>query len=116
MDETNYWKWKAGESAYAAITRLRVTNLDDYWTVPSSNTWYFVFDNSFSWITSKGVTCEITLFWTETEYKQITEHRPLIGSEYSYIGIIILLAGIAVLISGILAKEARVSQNMSKQF
>jgi len=105
MDETNYWKWRAGESASAAITRSRITTFDDYWTVPSTGTWYFVFDNSFSWITSKSVTCEIIRYWTETEYKQVTEYRPLISSEYSYIGVILLLVGIAVLIGGIIIKS-----------
>jgi len=114
MDETNYWKWRAGESASTSITRSRITTFDDYWTVSSSETWYFVFDNSFSWITSKGVTCEITHYWTETEYKQVTEYRTLISSEYSYIGVILLLVGIAVLISGIVSTPIKYASKQIK--
>ena len=103
-DDTNYWKWRAGEIAEVYLSRSRATSLDINWTVPDSDTWHFVWDNSFSWITTKGVTAQITRYWTETEYRDVTDYRPLIESQYAYVGIIILLVGVAVTVYGLIAK------------
>lgn len=103
-DDTNYWKWRAGETASVYLSRTRITTLDVNWTVPESDTWYFVWDNSFSIITSKGVTAQITRYWTEIENREVTDYRPLIESQYAYVGIIILLVGVAVTVYGLIAK------------
>jgi hypothetical protein len=104
MDEINYYKWKAGESASAPITRPRITTYDSDWAVSQTATWYFIFDNRFSLLTSKGVTAQITKHWTETESKQVTEYHPLIPSEYSYVGTVLFLGGIAAIIGGVISR------------
>lgn len=78
----------------------RVTTVDANWTVPSNGTYHFVYDNSFSWITSKGVTTKVTKHWSETNYRDVTKYYPLIPYEFSYVGLILSLAGIGVLIFG----------------
>ncbi|MDH5782701.1 MAG: emp24/gp25L/p24 family protein [Candidatus Bathyarchaeota archaeon] len=103
-DETNYWKWRAGETADVYLSRSRATSLDVNWTVPYNDTWYFVWDNSFSWITAKGMTAQIKRYWIETDSREVTDYRPLIESQYAYVSIITLLVGVAVSVYGLIAK------------
>lgn len=109
MDELNYFKWKAGESYSSQISLSRVTRYDQDFTVPSNATWYFVWDNSFSWITQKGVTATITKNWNEIAYRDITVYHTVVPSEYAtyveYLGIALVLAGIAVTSWGYVSKE-----------
>lgn len=107
MDEVNYWKMRASESYeyYTVPTRTRVTSLDISWTPPSGTTIYFVFDNSFSLLTSKTVSAYFTRTWTEWENVQVTENRTLIPSGASYLGILIILGGLALIGYGIVAKQ-----------
>jgi len=109
MDELNYFKWKAGESYSSEISLSRVTRYDKDFTVPYDNNWYFVWDNSFSWITQKGVTATITKNWDEIAYRDITVYHTVVPSGYStyveYLGIALVLAGIAVVSWGYVAIE-----------
>lgn len=105
-DETNYNKWQfGGTDADGFMIREGVTAIDEDWTVPSTNDWYFVFDNTINSHADADVTTQITKQWTETEYRQVTQYRPILSSEYSYLGVIFLLMGVAVVISGVIAKE-----------
>lgn len=89
----------------AFISDTRVTTVSKNWTVPFNGTYYFVYDNSFSWITSKDVTTQIIRYWNEIGYRDVTKYYPLFSVELSYIGIILLLAGIGTLILGFVRKE-----------
>lgn len=101
MDELNYFKWKAGESCSAQISLSRATGCERDFTVPYDETWYFVWDNSFSWITQKGVTTTITKNWNEIAYRDVTVYHTVVPSEYAsyieYLGIALVLVGIAVI-------------------
>jgi len=111
MDESNYGMWNAGESASPQISRTNITAFDDDWVVPYDGTWYFVYDNSFGSVSSKDVTTIITKHWTETAYREVTEYRSLIPSEFSYLSVAVLLGGVATFIMGKTAKEAPVSKS-----
>lgn len=87
------------------ISATRATTLDRDWTVPSNGTYYFVYDNSFSWITSKDVTTKVTKHWTETNYRDVTKYYPLLYYEFSYVGLILSFAGIGIVIWGFVRKE-----------
>ena len=117
MDELNYFKWKAQESYSAQISLSRVTNYDKDFTVPQvvmnpmppiNATWYFVWDNSFSWITQKGVTATISKHWNEIAYRDVTVYHTVIPTEYAsyieYLGIGLVLVGVAVISWGIISK------------
>ena len=110
MDEPNYGKWKAGESASPQISRTNMTTVEEEWVVPHDGTWYFVYDNTFG-SASEDVTTIVTKHWTETAYREVTEYRPLIPSEFSFVGGIVLLGGVAALVSGKIVKEAPVASS-----
>jgi len=99
MDEPNYSRWKAGESASPQISRANMTSFEDDWVVPYDGTWYFVYDNTYG-STSKDVTTTVTKHWTEIYYRQATVYRPLIPSEWSFLSVAVLLGGVAALIMG----------------
>jgi len=103
MDEPNYNKWKAGESASPEISRTSITTYDSDWVVPYDGTWYFVYDNTYG-SASKDVSAIVTKHWTETYYRQITVYRPLIPSQFSYLSVAVLLGGVVALIVGKTAK------------
>lgn len=108
MDELNYFKWKAHESYSAQISLSRATNYDNDLAVPHNATWYFVWDNSFSWITQKGVTTTISKHWNEVAYRDVTVYHTVIPTEYAshieYLGIGLVLIGVAVIGWGIASK------------
>ena len=116
MDELNYFKWKAGESYSSQISLSRATYYDQVFSVPSDAIWYFVWDNSFSWITQKGVTATITKNWNEIAYQDVTVYHTVVPSEYAsyieYLGIALVLAGIAVISWGY-ASKAKTDINQS---
>ena len=75
------------------IEEARVSVIDMNWTVPSDGTYYFVYDNSLSWTTSKNVTTRITRYWNQTNYRNITQ--------YSYVGIVLSIAGTGIIVWGL---------------
>jgi len=104
-DEVNYWKWRAGVDANVYLSRSVVlSSLATNWTVPYDDTRYFTWYNKFNLTADKGVTVQITEYWTVTEYRDVTDYRPLIESQYAYVGIVILLVGVAVTVYGLIAK------------
>lgn len=100
-DEVNYYKWKSGETASVYLSRSRITSLETDWMVPYTDKWYFVYDNSFSLITSKEVSTHISEHWVTAEYQDVTENRPLIPSAFSYMGILLAIVGSGIIIAGI---------------
>ena len=84
----------------------RVTTVDEDWTVPLSSNYNFVYDNSFSWLTSKDVTVEVTKHWTEIAYRDVTTDVQLIPFESAYFGIVLVLVGVGLSIYGVVKKEA----------
>ena len=100
-DEVNYYKWKSGEVASVYLSRSRITSLETDWTVPYSDKWHFVYDNSFSWITSKTISTHISEHWVTSEYQDVTENRTLIPSAFSYLGILLTIVGVSIIIVGL---------------
>lgn len=109
MDELDYLKRKAGEDFSTNLLLSRVTTYDQDYIIPQDGTWYFVWDNSFSWITQKGVTANITKNWNEIAYRDVTNYHTVIPSEYAtaseYVGIAFILAGVVVIGWGLTSKE-----------
>jgi len=101
-DEVNYYKWKSGETASTYLSKDRITSFDTEWKGPKTDTWYFVYDNSFSWITHKQISTIITENWTTMQDQDVTTYRTLLPSLFSYIGIILLVVGAGILITGLI--------------
>lgn len=98
MDETNYWKMRASETFqyYSTPSRSRVTSVNIDWNPPSGQRIYFVWDNSFSWFTSKSVSAYFYYTWTELENQTTTNDVPLLPTGLSYLGVLLLLGGVAM--------------------
>ena len=82
----------------------RVTSYNNNWTVPSTGAYLFVYDNSFSWFTSKSVTTQVTKLWTETAYRDVTKYHPLLPYEFTYLGLLLLFAGMGTIAWGFIRK------------
>jgi hypothetical protein len=93
-----------GATTYLSYSRVTTVNKD--WTVPISSNYNFVYDNSFSWITSKDVTVQVTKHWTETAYRDVTQNHQLLPFEFAYLGVVLALVGIGLTIYGVVKKEA----------
>jgi dipeptidase len=86
------------------LSYSNVTTVNKDWTVPQSSNYNFVF-NSSSTFTSKDVTWQVTKHWTETAYRDVTQNVQLLPLEFSYVGIVLSLAGIGILIYGTVKKK-----------
>lgn len=106
MDEVNYWKMVAGQAYeyYSTPSRSRVTSVDIDWTPPSGQRIYFVWDNSFSWFTSKSVSAYFYYTWTELENQTTTTNVPLLPTGLSYFGVLLLLGGLAIVGYGFISR------------
>jgi hypothetical protein len=93
-----------GSTTYLSYSRATTVNKD--WTVPLSSNYNFVYDNSFSIITSKSVTVQVTKHWTETAYRDVTTNSQLLPFEFAYLGVVLALAGIGLSIYGAIKREA----------
>jgi predicted RNA-binding Zn-ribbon protein involved in translation (DUF1610 family) len=87
-----------GSTTYLSYSRVTTVNRD--WTVPTSSNYNFVYDNSFSWITSKDVTVQVTKHWMQPAYRDVTQNAPLLPFATFYGGVVLLLAGITLATSG----------------
>lgn len=107
MDESEWRVFEAGGSFYyyTVPSRRRITEATITWNPPSNQKICFVFDNTFSIITSKTVYAKIiasyekytyiTITYTTTIYEPTTKYQTL-----SYLlppGIIVLAIGVALL-------------------
>lgn len=79
------------------VEEARVSFVDMNWTVRSDGTYYFVYDNSLSWTTSKNVTTKITRYWNQTNYRKT--------AQYSYVGIVFSIAGTGIIVWGFRKKD-----------
>lgn len=109
MDELNYFKWKAQDSYSAEISLSRATSYNRDFRVPHNASWYFVWDNSFSWIAQKGVTAIISRHWNEIAYRDVTVYHTIIPTEYAsnveYVGIGLVFVGVMAIGWGYASKE-----------
>lgn len=92
-----------GATTYMSYSRITTVNKD--WTVPLSSNYNFVYDNSFSFITSKGVTAQVTKHWTETAYRDVTTNIQLLPFEFAYLGVIAVLVGIGLTGYGVIKRD-----------
>ena len=92
-----------GSTTYLSYSRATTVNKD--WTVPLSSNYNFVYDNSFSIITSKDVTVQVIKHWTETAYRDVTTNAQLLPFEFAYLGVALALVGIGLTIYGVVRKE-----------
>lgn len=106
MDEVNYWKMNAGSAYeyYSVPSRSRVSSVNIDWNPPSGQRIYFVWDNSFSWFTSKSVSAYFYYTWTELENQATTVDTPLLPTGLSYLGVLLLLGGLAIAGYGFVSK------------
>jgi hypothetical protein len=111
LDELNYFKWVAQESYSAQVSLSRVTNCDQDFIVPHNATWCFVWDNSFSWITQKGVTTTISKHWNEVAYRDVTDYHTIIPTDYAsyveYVGIGFVVVGALVIVWGAISEAKK---------
>lgn len=82
------------------VEKARVSVVKMNWTVPSDGTYYFIYDNSLNWLTSKNVTTRITRYWNQTSYTNTTKCYPAFSYEFSYVGFVLSLAGTGITIWG----------------
>ena len=91
------------------FSRPRATSYNDTTIILNNSTYYVVWDNSFSTWTEKGVTTKISKVWNDIAYRDITTYHTVIPSAYTtiteYVGIAVVLAGIALVGYGIASKE-----------
>lgn len=80
-----------GSTTYVSYSRATTINKD--WIVPSTSNYNFVYDNSFSWITSKDVSVQVTKYWTEIGYRDVTTYTPLLPLPVVYAGILLAVLG-----------------------
>jgi hypothetical protein len=92
-----------GATTYLSFSRVTTVNED--WTVPLSSNYNFVYDNSFSWLTSKDVNVEVTKHWTETAYRDVTTDVQLLPFESAYVGIVLVIVGLGIAVYGALKRE-----------
>src|SRR4030067_1853964 len=85
-----------GSTTYLSYSRATTVNKD--WTVPLSSNYNFIYHNSFSFITSKDVTVQVTKHWTETAYRDVTTNAQLLPFEFAYLGVALALVGIGLTI------------------
>jgi hypothetical protein len=78
-------------TTYLSYSRATTINRD--WTAPLTRTYNLVYDNSFSWYTSKDVDVHITKSWKETAHRDVTINTPILPFFYVYGGIALLVTG-----------------------
>ena len=98
--------FSVNDGSTTVLSYSRATTVNKDWTVPLSSNYNFVYDNSFSWITSKDVSVQVTKQWTETAYRDVTTNSQLLPFEFAYLGVALALAGIGLTIFGMVKKEA----------
>ena len=117
MDEPEWRVFKADGSFYYYTTpsRTRITEAYIVWNPPSNERICFVFDNTFSIITSKTVYAKINYSYETYTYETIiyttTVHEPSIRYQtLSYLlapGIVVFAVGIALLIASRYTSQQR---------
>jgi len=105
VDEATYTGYstmdeKMAHNEYAVSESRGETTENWNWTVPYNSNWYFIFD--FRQTFREDFYVKLTRYWIGTDYVEATDYRkatrPLLPSYYSYLGVVALIVGIAVLI------------------
>ncbi len=106
MNETDFINFNACKpyGYYTVPSRLHTSSLDTLWNQPLGKI-YFVWDNTAS-STSKLVSAIFYLTWTEWEYQKVTIYGTLFPTEASYLGIILLVGGLAIVGYGFASKPS----------
>lgn len=104
LDEEEYWKMRASStySYYPEVSRWRVTSIDVEWHPPAFKKICFVWDNSFSLITSKSISTRFYYTWIEQEVKEKMSYET--HPEISSLGILILILGLIAIVYGFVSK------------
>jgi hypothetical protein len=97
MDKANFQKWQSGDrSVNFVVQRLRTSQIDVSFVTVRADTYYFVFDNSYSTLFKKEVTFSVSYQYT-TIHHETLEDRSL--NTYGYplivIGAIVTIYGLA---------------------
>jgi len=117
MDEHDWTHFQRGESFYyyTAASRKRVTEATITWSPPSNQRICFVYDNTFSLITSKTVYSKITAeYETYTIIRTYTttyepEVKPYTISYLTIPGILLFIIGIGLIAGHSLGKKHKVA-------
>jgi len=102
LNSANFNLWKGGSSSTALV---RTTNLQSYTfdsSVSSSDTYYFVFDNTYSTLASKTFTVTANLVWEET--KPVTKYETVYDRSRNEFGGVLAVIGLVITIAGAAAK------------
>lgn len=106
MDEAEYAKWGAGESASMEISYRRTHRLNLDWEVPYNANWYFVFDCSHDRFTHKYVYCRIILNWAEMLKKY--SKRVYMRAPILLLGTALLVIGGAITVFGLISEMHKI--------
>lgn len=91
-----------GETTYISIARATTFSRD--WVVPSTKSYNFVYDNTFSIFISKYVTVQVSKHWIDTATRDVFEVGPILTVEFAYVGIVVALIGVGIIIFGAVKK------------
>ena len=105
--DTEFLKWRAGETSNSYIYRDKASSFNETWTLPTLSPLYFVFDNSFSTTASKTISLKVSRIWFESEQREVLEDRTLLPLVSSYVGIAIVFVGIAAAGASIISKSKK---------
>jgi hypothetical protein len=97
------------KEASAYEVRERTGGTSSAFSPPHTGTWYFVWDNSFSFFTPKSVTAGATAAYPGIETRQVTESKPLVEG-VAPVGIALALVGVVISAYGFVAKPKPSSQ------
>ena len=97
--------FRLNDGSITYLDTTRITSMNETFTVPISANYNFVYDNSFSSFTSKGLDVSITKQWTEIAFRDVTEELPLLPFEVIYVGLVLTFVGVGVAIFGAIKKD-----------
>jgi len=105
IDEANYTGYSTMDEKMAhneyAVSESQGGTIENWnWTVSYGSNWYFIFD--FRQTYREDFYVKLTRYWIGTDYVETTDYREatrlLLPSCFSYLGVGVLITGIAVLI------------------
>lgn len=74
-----------------------ITTLNKDWIVPINSSYHFTFESN-NLFTYEDVSLEVTKHWTESAYRDVTTYYQLLPFEFSYVGIVLIIAGVGILV------------------
>lgn len=95
------------------LSKTKINSLSTSWVSPSANTYVLQFTTNWQYGTGGSQTTDInakvTKSWTETVNNPvtITENRPLIDSNFTYMGLSMILSGGIIALLGISRRQVR---------